>query len=387
MNTAQPDGWIAWLLLFAVSSLLLRAAPASRHLLAIIGAAVALGALLKPHYAAFLALPLLLAAVDERRPERPRLAAAALGGFLVPIVAWIGIAAATGSFGAFYEAVIRFNSEKNTAGLLSALSESLSYGFLEDPVVLLGFPLAAAGIPAVARIDRRTALLLGAWLVLALPLILLQRPYYPYRLHIVSPVLAMLAAAALSGLPSNNESERRLDVRDLLAGTLLILGVVTLGRHPLGEVSRSLRFITGGVTAAEHYSRHASWMATAADERAAAAFIRDSTPEGAAVFAWNHPAVAFLSGRPAAGRFLIETPVSVRLDPPLRDRYLDSLRSRLAASPPALVVTEDTLGMDGSCLACLPPYAELGDAERLAAPYRLRYRTGTLAVFELIAAP
>lgn len=388
MNTAQPDGWVAWLMLFAAVPLLLSPRPFGSALAGILGAAAALAALLKPHYAAFLLLPLVLAAADDRRAERPRLALAAGGGFLLPIAAWLVLAGATGSLDAFVEAVIRFNSEKNSAGLVAALSESLSYGFLEDPVVLLGLPLAVAGIPALARLDRRAAILLGAWLVLALPLILLQRPYYPYRLHIVSPVIAMLAAAALSNAPAVNGATRRLGTGELLAGTLLLLGVVTLGRHPAGEIARWMRYARGTTSPAVHYARYRSWMATAADERAAATFIADSTPAGARVFAWNHPAIAYLGGRPVAGRFLIETPVSARLDPALRARYLDSLHSALAAAPPDVVVTEDTLGLGGACLACLPPFEAIGAAGRvLAAPYRLRYRTGPIVVFSLPAVP
>ena len=79
--------------------------------------------------------------------------------------------------------------------------------------------------------------------------------------------------------------------------------------------------------------------------------------------------------------------MSARLDPPLRARYLDSLGAGLAAAPPHVVVTEDTLGLDGSCLACLPPYDALAQGRSLAAPYRLRYRTGTLAVYTRTSVP
>ena len=161
-----------------------------------------------------------------------------------------------------------------------------------------------------------------------------------------------------------------------------MLGVVTFGRHPLGESARAVSLMSGRRDPSAHYARYASWMATAADERRGAQFIRDSTPPGARVFAWNHPAVAFLADRPAAGRFLIETPVSARLDPPLRARYLDSLHTGLAAAPPDVVVTEDTLGTAGSCLSCLPPYAALGERGRaLAARYRLRHRAWRLVIF------
>ena len=384
MNTAQPDGWVAWGMLLALASLLLRDRIATPAVLAILGAVAALATLLKPHYAAFLALPLLAVALEDPS-RRLRLALTVLGGFLAPIAAWLGTAAATASLGPFVEAVIRFNSAKNSAGIIGALSESLSYGFLEDPVVLLALPLAAAGIPAVARTDRRAAVLLGGWLVIALPLILLQRPYYPYRLHILSPVLAILAAAAVCRLGSTGEPSGALSPRELLAGALLLLGVVTLGRHPLGEIGRAPSLVTGRGDRAAHYARYDSWMSTAADERTSARFIRDSTPADARLFAWNHPAIAFLADRPPAGRFLIETPVSARLGEPLRARYLDSLHSGLSAAPPDVIVTEDTLGLDGSCLSCLPPYAALADRGRaLAEPYRLRRRVGTLVIFTRI---
>jgi hypothetical protein len=381
MNTAQPDAWVTWGMLFALAPILLGDRPATPAQLALGGSAAALAALLKPHYAAFLLLPLLVVWLDEPA-RRARLTLAALAGFVIPIAAWLAIASATGTLGAFAEAVIRFNSEKNSAGLLAALSESLSYGFLEDPVALLALPLAAAGIPAVARLDRRSGAILGGWLILALPLILLQRPYYPYRLHILTPVLAILGAAAISRLSPSDESGGRLTSPSVLAGALLMLGVATFGRHPLGEIARAVGLLTGRRDAPAHYARYDSWMVTARDERLGAQFLRDSTPPGARVFAWNHPAVAFLADRAPAGRFLIETPVSARLDAPLRARYLDSLHHGLAAAPPDVIVTEDTLGTAESCLSCLPPFAALGERGRaLAAPYRLRHRAGRLVIF------
>ncbi|MGE5927829.1 MAG: glycosyltransferase family 39 protein, partial [Gemmatimonadota bacterium] len=380
MNTAQPDAWVAWALLLALAPILVRERAASPAQLAVVGGAAALAALLKPHYAAFLLLPLLAAWLGDPA-RRTRLSLAAVAGFVVPIGAWLALAAATGTLGAFAEAVIRFNTEKNSAGLVAALSESLSYGFLEDPVVLLALPLAAAGIPSVARLDRRSGVLLGAWLVLALPLVLLQRPYYPYRLHIVTPVLAILAATAVARFAPADDAARPSEGRALLAGALLMLGVVAFGRHPLGEIARALALMTGRRDAAAHYARYDSWMVTAADERLGARFIRDSTPPGARVLAWNHPAVAFLADRPAAGRFSIETPVSARLDAPLRSRYLDSLHHGLAAAPPDVIVTEDTLGTAESCLSCLPPFAALGERGAvLAEGYSLRHRAGRLVI-------
>ena len=98
MNTAQPDGWVAWGMLFALAPLLVRDRIATPKLLAIAGAAAAFAALLKPHYAGFLALPLLLAWQDDRPDSRPRLALSALAGFLAACagVTLRSVATATG---------------------------------------------------------------------------------------------------------------------------------------------------------------------------------------------------------------------------------------------------------------------------------------------------
>ncbi|HEX6644008.1 MAG TPA: hypothetical protein VF037_04990 [Gemmatimonadales bacterium] len=381
MNTAQPDGWVAWILLLAAAPFLLGDPRPGPLRFAILGAGVAVTALLKPHYAAFLVVPAAAIACDPRPEARTRQALAVAAGFLAPIALWLGVAAATGSFSAYVDAFIRFNSAKNSAGLLGAVATSLSYGALADPALLVAFPIAVAAIPLVARIDRRAGWLLGAWVGVALPLVLLQRPYYPYRLHILTPVLAILAASFLAMPDRDGTAIPGAPSRGALAGTFLLLALATFGRFPLGEAVRAARFVAGRISAESHYARYASWHATAADERAAAAFITDSLPPGP-VLAWNHPAVAFLAGRPAAGRFQIETPVSARLAPALRDRYLRLLEAELGEHPPSVVVTEDTLGTGGACLACLPPFAALGEkGAALAAPFSLRFQAGTIVVY------
>jgi hypothetical protein len=385
MNTAQPDGWVAWVLLLATTPFLLGANAPGPSRFAALGGAVAVTALLKPHYAAFLVLPAAAIALDARPAERGRQAGAAAAGFLVPIVLWAAAAAVTGSFAAYVDAFIRFNSAKNVDGMLGAVSESLSYGALTDPALLMALPLALAGIASIAPADRRAAWLLGAWVAVAIPLILLQRPYYPYRLHILTPVLAILVAAFLArpahGVATAPDEPLSHSAQRALAAAFLVLALLVFGRFPLGEAARAARLVAGRGAAETHYRRYATWHSTAADERAAAAFLRDSLPPGA-VFAWNHPAVAFLAGRPTTGRFQIETPVSARLAPGLRDRYLRLLAAELSAHPPTAVVTEDTLGVAESCLACLPPFAALGEPGRsLAAPFTLRFRSGTIVVY------
>lgn len=383
-NTAQPDGWVIWGLLFALAPACISDAPVHRRYPVMAGVVVALAAMLKPFYVVFLCIPMILAWRDPRfGAQRKSSLGLVLAAFLVPIgvmLAWLGSHRA---LPAFWEAYVRFNTEKNSQSVASAVSGSLSYGLLADPFVLLALPLSVAGLVALHRRNQRAALVLGCWLAFALPITIIQRPYYPYRLHILSPVIAILAAAALAlpaPVPGQDPSARR--VPAALGGALLLLAALTFGRHPLGEGLRWVRLASGHLPASAYYARYPVWHATAADERAAARYLVASSTPNTRVFSWNHPSVAVLAGRPLVPRLSIQTPVQAELPASVRQRYLDELAATLTRTPPGIVVTEDTLGRRGACLACLPPFAALGSrGETLAAPFHLIFQSGTLVMY------
>lgn len=379
-NTAQPDGWMLWLVLFALVPACLADTPVRRRHLLLMGVAVGLATMLKPFYIAFLLMPAVLA-------ERGRERAAAVGlvgaGFLIPVAIMLAWLSSHAALPAFWEAYIRFNAEKNSQALAVAASDSLSYGLLRDPVTLLFLPLAVAGVAALRTVHRRAAVVFGLWLVLALPLVLMQRPYYPYRLQILTPVIAILVAVAFGAMTRSGEWPASARSLGAVAGcALLLLGGVTFGRHPLGDGLRWLRFASGRISAATYYARFPVWRATATDERATARALAGAASPEDRVFAWNHPSVAVLAGRPLTPRLSIQTPVQERLPVSVRQRYLDELARTLRDAAPSFVVTEDTLGRGGACLACLPPYAALGArGDTLAAPYRLLFQSGNLVLY------
>lgn len=379
-NTAQPDGWMLWLVLFALAPACLADAPLRRRHLLLTGVAVGLATMLKPFYLIFLIIPVFVAG---RGRERATAVGLVVAGFLIPVailLAWLGSHAA---LPAFWEAYIRFNTEKNSQALAVAASDSLTYGLLRDPVTLLFLPLAVAGCAALRIVHRRAAVVFGLWLILALPLVLMQRPYYPYRLQILTPVIAILVAAAFGAMTRSTEWPGPARALGMVTGcALLLLSGITFGRHPLGDGLRWLRFASGRISAATYYARFPVWRATATDERATSRALAGAASPADQVFAWNHPSVAVLAGQPLTARLSIQTPVQERLPASVRQRYLDELARTLRQTPPTFVVTEDTLGRSGACLSCLPPFRALGaSGDTLAAPYRLVFQSGNLVLY------
>jgi hypothetical protein len=111
-------------------------------------------------------------------------------------------------------------------------------------------------------------------------------------------------------------------------------------------------------------------------------FLADSTPPGTAVFAWDWPSVAVLADRPTTPRLIVSVVTNDAVPEAVRQHYLDELARDLRAAAPPVVVAEDTLGLGGRCLACLPPFAAMGrSASALTAGYHPVFRSGPLIVF------
>jgi hypothetical protein len=383
--TAQPDGWMLWLLLFALAPVCLSDDPLRRRYLLLAGIAVGLAAMLKPFYLVFVLIPLVLVAREQRNAGR-QLAASGLvlAAAMAPIAVLLGWLASHGAVPAFWEAYVRFNLQKNSQALSGAASEALSYGLVRDPFVLLFLPLGAAGIAALRKELPRAAVVWGLWVALALPLVLVQRPYYPYRLLILSPVLVILATAALGALAASSTTEPRVhSVGAALGYSLLLLGGIVLARHPLGEGLRWAQLVSRRMPARDYYARYHQLSGTANDERVISRRLAAVSQPDATVLAWNYPAVAVLANRKLLPRLSIDTPTEPTLPVSLRQQYLDELRRTLTTTPPDFVIAEDRSGQDGACLSCLPPFSQLdASGQALAAPYRRVFRSGTLVLYQ-----
>lgn len=382
--TAQPDGWMLWLLLFALAPLCAGQAPLRRRYLVLAGVAAGLAAMLKPFYAVFLVIPLVLSWRSGRETGH-RLAPAGLvlAAALAPIAALLGWLALHHAVPAFWEAYIRFNLAKNAQALSGAASEALSYGLVREAFVLLFLPLAVAGVAALRTQHPRAALVWGLWLAFALPLVLVQRPYYPYRLLILSPVLAILATAAFGAMAASAKAAPSFRAVGTVFGlALLSLSGIVLARFPLGEGMRWVKLVSGRLSSDDYYARYHQLSGTALDERLVSRQLAAVSSPGDMVLAWNYPAVAVLANRRLLPRLSIDTPTEPTLPDQVREPYLDELRATLDRTPPDFVIVEDRLGRDGACLSCLPPFSQLGaSGEALAAPYKRVFRSGALVMY------
>ncbi|HET8633974.1 MAG TPA: glycosyltransferase family 39 protein, partial [Gemmatimonadales bacterium] len=195
-STAQPDGFAAVLLLLATVPLLRPSPPGSWALLAS-GAVVGVLVLLKPIYLAFLVIPVIAVAPWQpgARWQTGRLGAI-VAGLLLPIILLLGWFALGGALSPFLDAYIGYNVARNGPGIAAGFFSMLADGTLADPTWLAALACAVAGAVVLWSSHRKAAVILVAWILAALLVIHIQRPYYPYRAHMLSMPVALLALAA-----------------------------------------------------------------------------------------------------------------------------------------------------------------------------------------------
>lgn len=374
-GTAQPDGFWGMLLLLALVPSLRGPQPSARAL-ALAGACVGGMTLLKPIYIAFLALPL-LAALPSRQDERRlrRSMPALVAGFLAPIIVILGWLWAGGTLPAFLDAYIAFNAAKNGPGIVGGFLATLSDGVPGDPVWLLLLAAAAAGFVLLRPSEPRTAAVLIAWIAVALVVVHLQRPYYSYRAHVLSPPVALLAGYGLAQAVAAGGAARALATA--VAAALLLI----VGRPPLANAARWAWQVPGPGSREALLGSFPFLSTTALGERRLVRAVAEHSAEGERVFAFRHPAVYFLADRPAVSRLSIFAAFGADAPADYITRHLDELGRALEASPPRIIAVPDEGGPD-ACLACFDPLSRMpATAAALAPRYRLLQRADGFVVF------
>lgn len=372
-DTAQPDGWVGMGLLLAV-------APAFRDERRIFGAAVALGAvtglamMVKPFYLLFLLPALVLVWPD--RTGRPGRMAAVLVAFVIPVAAIVGWFAVRGALADMLRTYIGFNTARNSAGMWHVVLDALSWGVLQDPLLLLLVPAAAAGIARVAtQPARQRAAALALLLLMAAGCIIIQRPYYAYRTLALTPVLFLSAGLAW---PAMSESPAR--ALRVALGVAVLLLLLRSGREPLSAGVRAVRLARGEVSREHYDSLFAFHDLTAADEKRMARWVDGHTAPQDSIFVWTHVAVLSYAHRAAASRLIL--PVGVRFDLPSEWRMpmLAEIERDLARQPPIIIVERDSAS--GTTLASFAPIRDLPNrGSAFAASYAPTFVSGSLVAF------
>ena len=375
-STAQPDGFGAVLLLIATVPLL-RPSPPRVWTLAAAGAVVGVLVLLKPIYLAFLVIPVVAAAPWEAGGHwQPGRLGAIVAGMLLPIILLLGWFAAGGALSPFLDGYISYNVANNGPGIVKGFFSMLASGTLADPSWLLVFACALAGAAVLWPSERKAAAILVAWTAVALLVIHIQRPYYPYRAHVLSAPLALLALVGLWRAWTQGAASRWL--------SLAVVGSVALvqARTPLAQAALWLREIPGPGTLADYREHFAYLTTTTAGEMRTVQQVISLTSPGDHIFVFRYPSIYFLANRPAASRFAVEAAIGGTAPPAYLRADLAELHHALVSAPPALIILPDPGTSADACFGCFEPLSRMPQAVAALAPrYHLASRADGFAIF------
>lgn len=331
-------------------------------------------------------------------------AAVAVGMSITPLLmllyfAWGGRVVefwdATVAFNITHSRVSAFHADRPARwiALLLIRPAELAVLYIFAALALLGRfserrdPLARGARFAGGRAARDRLLVAGSVLwVLALAQVFLQGKFWVYHYHVVLLPLSISASLGMEWF-SDRLAERigkrlawSLTAAIALAflwphGSLVreYVDVHRITEHWRAELSR------------EEFLATYRWLGgdyDAAENRAVAARVVDTTQPGDAIFVWGfEPSIYFHSGRAPASRFLYDYPLMPELGT-VHGRHVEWLMDDLEASAPALflVVQRDTNDLESrdsaAQLRALPPLRAY-----LARYYRPVWRQGDFSAF------
>ncbi|MGH7823440.1 MAG: ArnT family glycosyltransferase [Candidatus Binatia bacterium] len=391
-HTAQPDGWVALFLILGAAPLLVQRNTVSVPRLAACGFLVGCCALVKPVYSIFIALPIscIWAARSVVQPRRMAIGAAASAlAAAVPPAACAAWFAYRGALVELIEVQFVYNfsvySRVPTLSLSRLVLEITEFLFRDRPAVAL--PAIVLGGFTIWRENRSAALLLSTWLAAALICVALQGKFWIYHWLPIYPPLVVLAGVGIQALLQARHStsargpQSGFEPGRTLALLTAVLFVGQLSILPARDVLRSLRMLTGSMTAEEYYQEHVEWKYVAGDEIKAARYLRAHTTEKDEVVVWGNDAtINFLSGRTNPTPFVYAMPLT--RDPPneLRSAYRRKFLTALRERPPAYVVVglPHASSDKEAVLRAFPEFERF-----LRERYRLEMRFGFLDLYRL----
>ncbi len=387
--SAQPDGAMSLALVLGLAPLL--AAPARPRHSVVAGLVVGLGILLKPLYLAFLALPLAVVLFAPEVPRRKRAGQVALvlAATLAPIVCmliWFGARGALNDLIAVY---LRYNAESYSGvdqlDARKRLAELARY-FWSGPRAPALALLVFGSFQACRRNLTSGAIIIG-WLLAGVALVVVQGKFFVYHWTVIFPASVLLVAVAIDALlprpPVHSASTSAVPgTRSLrvLAYAALAAIVLPLAVQPAFEVKNWLRLVARVDSAPAYYARFSDAGFSAADQMAAAAYLRAHTTAGdrIAILGYDAP-VVYLSGRTNATRFAYALPlVGWRSAPATREAYQREFLAGLTP-PPAYIIVGLLFPGKAQALSVFPEFGDL-----LAARYALERSFGVVDLYHRV---
>jgi hypothetical protein len=370
-NTAQPEAWGATVVAAGMALLLTRGRRPGRWVAPLSAALIGSTALLKPFFAGFVLLPLLWVLLpSDDAPGAPGAPGAArpvgaalavLAGAAVPVLLCFAWLAAHGVLDDYLRVHLLFTAQVYTHAGASPVREfprSLLVAFGGARYGALS-PLAAAALAHLWRGQRRTAVVLGTWLLLAVGMVVIQRRFWTYQwIPALAPltVLAGVGAAWLAarlGAPGAHGAagaprpgHRRPSPLAALAAAWLVTVAANWLIDPAAQIASWLRLVTGHLPAER-------WAARFEPPRYRDApgglpdvgrYVRARTRPDDRILVWSHQPVLYpLAGRPSATRFGFLMPLVMGPSTPRQREDRAIFQREVEASRPAyvIVVPED----------------------------------------------
>jgi hypothetical protein len=221
-------------------------------------------------------------------------------------------------------------------------------------------PLAAAALAHLWRGQRRTAVVLGTWLVLAVGMVVAQRRFWTYQwIPVLAPlaVLAGVGAAWLAarvrasgadtaaGAPSSSVRRGPSPVT-LLAAAWVVTVAANWLVAPAEQITSWLRLVTGHLPAERWAARYepARYGDGPGGLPEVGRYVRARTRPDDRILVWSFQPVLYpLAGRPAATRFGFLMPLVMGPSTPRQREDRAIFQREVEASRPAyvIVVPED----------------------------------------------
>jgi 4-amino-4-deoxy-L-arabinose transferase-like glycosyltransferase len=305
-NTAQPDGWIAFLSTVGMA-LLLRDDFGRRWWPGLAaGFLMGIGMLQKPTFAVLIPLPALAVLLRGERPVRWRLerAVAYTAVALLPLLAGIVWFWHLGILPSVVEGYLLLNLEIARAlvgGVARGVTFTLYKG-LETRLALV-IPAAVVGFAWLWRTNRRAALLLGAWVGGALLGIASQRRFWGYHWHPFYWSVGPLAATGFVVIARQLSGAARTFAGDLLVRTSLAMLVFVLVLPLQTHVRDWVALMSGRLSHQEFLDQfEEDQIDIVEDDLALADYLKRHSGPQDRVFVWDSPLANALADRRTPGR-------------------------------------------------------------------------------------
>lgn len=350
-STAQPDGWVAMLMIIAVAYLI--DDKLSTRNAVISGVLIGLCALIKPPYAAYLLLFVTFAAFHwSTTPSRRQLiqsivaASLACGVVVALAISWF---AYKGALNDLIDIQLVFNGNVHRQAHASSFGELANFtlGFFSQFWILIAIIPAIVGLKILWQRHRDVAAVIVMWAMLSIAIVVAQDKFY---LHHWLPLFVPLALAAGGGLAALLTDQQQLKDIAFIRGHWITTATVTLTfvfallipAHSLMRWSMSLN---GYISWDEYYTGFGHYnlgdFSFKANQEAAQYVAQRSDPQDS-VLVWGFDVmVNYLSGRSSPSRFGYNYPLVRGSENVFEPAYRAEFMQNLQANPPRYILILD----------------------------------------------